>query len=200
VVDEARQRLLRELAAFHRRSPLASGMPLEVARQSLHDPEVADAVAADLVRTGDAAIDGATVRLASHQPQAEAGRRDAVTRVGNALRDAGFEGKTLPELGPAAPSADLPGILEYLMREGRVVRVGRERYYDAGVLDQMVGLTADALAQSGQVGVAQLRDRLGLTRKYLIPFLEWLDAQGYTVRTGDIRRPGPRLTKGRTAL
>jgi hypothetical protein len=34
--------------------------------------------------------------------------------------------------------------VEYLMREGRVVRVGRDRYYDAGVLDRMVRLTADA--------------------------------------------------------
>jgi hypothetical protein len=30
--------------------------------------------------------------------------------------------------------------------------------------------------------------------------VEWLDAHGYTVRNGDLRRPGPRLTKGRTAL
>jgi selenocysteine-specific elongation factor len=175
-------------------------MPLETARQLLGDPDLADAVSGDLCRAGEAVVDGATLRLATHVAGVEAGRRDDVSRVGNALLEAGFEGRTLTELAPLGSATDLSGIVEYLMREGRVVRVGRDRFYDAGVVDRMVGMTAGALAESGEVGVAQLRDRLGLTRKYLIPFVEWLDAQGYTVRNGDVRRPGPRLTKGRAAL
>jgi selenocysteine-specific elongation factor len=91
-------------------------------------------------------------------------------------------------------------VADYLVREGRAARVGRDRYYDTESLNRMVQITADALAELGQVGVAELRDRLGLTRKFLIPFLEWLDERGFTVRSGDVRRPGPRLTKGSTAL
>jgi selenocysteine-specific elongation factor len=199
-VRKARERLLDEVAAFHRRMPLAPGLPLEAARQLLDDAELADAIIADLARERALVTEGAAVRLAAHQPRVEAGLQEAVSRVGNALREAGFEGRTLPELEPAGPPAQLPGILEYLMREGQVVRVGRERYYDAGVLDRMVRITADALGEAGEVGVAQLREKLGLTRKFLIPFVEWLDAQGFTVRNGDLRRPGPRLTKGRAAL
>jgi selenocysteine-specific elongation factor len=90
-------------------------------------------------------------------------------------------------------------VVDFLVREGRVVRVGRDRYYDSGVLERMVRSTADALTETGEIGVGQLRERLGLTRKFLIPFVEWLDAQGYTIRNGDLRRPGPRLTKGRAA-
>jgi selenocysteine-specific elongation factor len=199
-LDHARRRLLDELAAFHRHSPLASGLPLEAARQLLDDVGVTDAVVADLATEGLVVVEGAAVRLSGHEPRLEAGWRDVVDRVGNALRESGFEGRTLPELAPAGSTAELPGVMEYLMREGRVARVGKDRYYDPDALDRMIRLTAQALAESGEVGVAQLRERLGLTRKFLIPFVEWLDAQGYTVRNGDLRRPGPRLTKGRAAL
>ena len=64
------------------------------------------------------------------------------------------------------------------------------------VLPDLVEEMAFLLREGGAVGPAQLRERLGLTRKYLIPFLEWLDAQGFSVRVGDVRRAGPRLTKG----
>ncbi|HET7038666.1 MAG TPA: SelB C-terminal domain-containing protein, partial [Gemmatimonadales bacterium] len=144
--------------------------------------------------------DGAAVRLAGHQPRAAAGSQELVGRVGNALRASGFEGRTLPELGDLGPPSELGAVVDYLVREGRVARVGRDRYYDTDILNRMVQITADALAEKGEVGVAQLREKLGLTRKFLIPFLEWLDERGYTVRNGDLRRPGPRLTKGSAAL
>ncbi len=41
--------------------------------------------------------------------------------------------------------------------------------------------------------MAQIRDALGTTRKYLLPLLAHLDASGYTRRRGDLRIPGPRL-------
>jgi selenocysteine-specific elongation factor len=199
-VDAAREQVKEALGAFHRRSPLAPGMPLEAIRQLLGSADLADAVIADLIASARAVADGSALRLATHEPGAEALRREEVGRVGNAFREAGFEGRTLPELVPAGSAADVSSIVDYLVREGRVVRVGRDRYYDAEVLDQMVRATAQIMGESGDVGVAQLRDRLGLTRKYLIPFVEWLDAQGYTVRNGDVRRAGPRLTKSQTTL
>jgi hypothetical protein len=37
--------------------------------------------------------------------------------------------------------------------------------------------------------VSQFRERSGLSRKYAVPFLEWADRAGHTVRQGDARRP-----------
>lgn len=199
-VRRGREQLLAALAEFHRKTPLAAGLPLEGARHLLRDAEVADAVIAGLATEGKVVVDGATVRLATHQPRAAAGGQELVGRVGNALRDSGFEGRTVPELSDVGSPGEVGEVVDYLLREGRVVRVGRDRYYDTEILSRMVQITAGALAETGEVSVAQLRDKLGLTRKYLIPFLEWLDARGYTVRRGDVRRSGPGLTKGSTAL
>ncbi len=43
----------------------------------------------------------------------------------------------------------------------------------------------------GRATPAQLREKTGLSRKYLIPLLEWMDAQRLTVRQGDSRGAGP---------
>ena len=44
------------------------------------------------------------------------------------------------------------------------------------------------MGQAGPIVPAAVRDRLGVTRKYLIPLLEWADGRGITVREGEGRR------------
>ena len=46
---------------------------------------------------------------------------------------------------------------------------------------------------AGEITPAILRERTGLSRKFLIPLLEWSDASGLTIRRGEHRIPGPRL-------
>jgi selenocysteine-specific elongation factor len=43
------------------------------------------------------------------------------------------------------------------------------------------------LGEKGSISPAQVRDRLGISRKYLIPLLEWADDRGITVRVGEAR-------------
>jgi selenocysteine-specific elongation factor len=78
-------------------------------------------------------------------------------------------------------------LLRFLERQGRIVQVETDRYYDRSTLDAIVGrLTAKLVP--GQVYVpAQLRDVLGFSRKYLIPFLEYCDRNGITERRGEGR-------------
>jgi selenocysteine-specific elongation factor len=50
--------------------------------------------------------------------------------------------------------------------------------------------------EGGPATVAQIRDRLGSSRKYVLALLEHLDHQGVTVREGDLRRLGKRPEPG----
>jgi len=72
-------------------------------------------------------------------------------------------------------------------RQGRIVQVETDRYYDRSALDAMIARLREKLVP-GQVYVpAQLRDVLGFSRKYLIPFLEFCDRRGVTERRGEGR-------------
>lgn len=196
VIDETTAAVRNALTEHHRRHRLEPGMPMEQLRQIQPDAELVEAGLGVLVGAGAAAVEGNHARLAEHAPGPGTADVAAIDRVRNAVRDAGFEGVTLDDLGPGSDDLPLKAVVEFLVREESIVRVGRDRYLDTGILRDVVRHAREGLAATGELGPAQLRDRLGLTRKFSIPLLEWLDVHGYTVRRGDIRVAGPRLTGG----
>lgn len=48
-------------------------------------------------------------------------------------------------------------------------------------------LIGDFIKQHGNISMNQCRDLLNTTRKYSVPFMEYLDSTGFTRRTGDVR-------------
>jgi selenocysteine-specific elongation factor len=74
-----------------------------------------------------------------------------------------------------------------LARSGGVEQIDRERFATADALATFQAALEAALKELGSATPSQLRARLGLTRKYLIPLLEWADRRGITRRTGDTR-------------
>jgi len=74
-----------------------------------------------------------------------------------------------------------------LERQGRIVKVEADRYYDRNALDHMIAQLKGKLVPGRVYVPAQLRDVLGFSRKYLIPFLEFCDRSGVTERRGDGR-------------
>ena len=83
--------------------------------------------------------------------------------------------------------SSVPGLLHFLERQGQIVQVETDRYYDRGTLDSMIARLKSALVPGQQYVPAQLRDVLGSSRKYLIPFLEFCDRTGVTERRGEGR-------------
>ena len=86
-----------------------------------------------------------------------------------------------------------PDEVRELVRRGLVV----ERdgcYFAPSAVDEAARRVAALLAaKPAGVTVAEVRDTLGTTRKYLLPLLGHLDASGVTRRRGDVRIAGPRL-------
>jgi selenocysteine-specific elongation factor len=78
-------------------------------------------------------------------------------------------------------------LLRFLERQGRIVQVETDRYYDRSVLAAMIVRLKKGLVPGKVYVPAQLRDVLGFSRKYLIPFLEYCDRSGITDRRGDGR-------------
>jgi selenocysteine-specific elongation factor len=180
-------RCLDRLRQYHREHPLERGMPLETLRRSLSAPEsVVEAVLEELARTGRMRRLEGLVALAGFTPRA-AGGEGAVAEVVALLEAAGLTPPTVAELERRTGRRDMEGILRLAASAGKVEAVERDRYYARVVLDRFVAaLRGDGTAET--IVPSELRQRLGISRKYLIPLLEWADARGVTEWEGDVRR------------
>ena len=95
----------------------------------------------------------------------------------------------------APPPPDDRALARALVREGAVVEVDGI-YFAAAAIDAARTLVIDALRDRGSLTIADARDVLGSTRKYVVPIMGQLDSEGVTRRRGDLRIPGPRSGLG----
>ena len=79
-------------------------------------------------------------------------------------------------------------LLRRLERQGQIERVGEDRYYGREPLDRMVEKLSSTLEPGRNYSPAELKEVLGVTRKYLIPFLEFCDRKGITERLNEGRK------------
>lgn len=197
-LSRTRNAIFTELEHYHEKHPHEPGMPFEAIRARIGTVDaVIDAAARALEGEGRIVIEGAVVRLAGHVPRLEGAPAGAAAGVRDVLVRAGYEGITAGEAAERAGTTvtDVELVLRYFVRDGTATLVGRDRYYDAEVAARLVSLVLEMAGESAGASPAQVRGVTGLTRKYLIPFLEWMDRQGFTVRDGDRRRTGPKAAE-----
>lgn len=195
VVAEVADTFVAAVRRYHAEHPLEAGMPVQSWRVSAGElrKELVALAELRLERASAVIRDGATVRLPDWRPgggEAEQQVRDAILRV---LEAADAEPPDVGELEAAHPGADVAGALRLLAREGRAVAVGRDRYYEVGAFQRERDRFTAVLKELGEATPAAIRERVGRSRKWLIPFLEHLDKEGVTERRGDtrvLRAPG----------
>jgi selenocysteine-specific elongation factor len=187
VVEALGVKALGEIRRFHRAQPSERGLPLETLRHALRAPQpVVEAALADLARAGRIRQRDGVAALAGFTPKVEGGDAE-VDRIIGILEAAALSPPSLAELEAATGRRDLGAMLRLAAANGRVEAVERDRYYTRAALDRFTRTLAD-LGREADIVPAAVRDRLGISRKFLIPLLEWADGKGLTVRVGDVRR------------
>jgi selenocysteine-specific elongation factor len=187
VLAEIRGRALETLAAYHAREPADGGMPLETLRRSLGSPDwLTEAALGTLRAAGQIEIQTHSARLAGFTPRVTGGEAE-LEKVVEMIRRAGLCPPSVLELERETGRRDIGAVLRLAASRGQVEAVEPGRYYDGEALRRFAE-TLREVGQSGEIQPAALRDRLGISRKFLIPLLEWADDRGLTVRSGAGRR------------
>lgn len=181
------ERVLELVDAHHAREPLDTGVPVHSIRADLRaSPELADRVIAELAESGALRLDGALVARRTFEPKMTAAQEQVARTVLDALRSQGRQPATVPELERALGPEARP-ILRQLERQALVTQVEFERYYERTTLAGMISDLRGTLEDGSPASPAALRDALGISRKFLIPFLEYCDLHGITERSGEGR-------------
>lgn len=186
VLAGATQQLVDRVRSYLEKHPLEAGVPQAHLRTQLG---ASDAVFDDILRraiaAGSVAIADGLVVTPGWAPQLDA--RNLATRntVLAQLRASGREPPSTQELS-AQHGASVVALLRILEGEHLVTSVEPlgARYYESQCLNQLVQEMQHAMADGGEYSPAALRDVLRMSRKYLIPFLEYCDRVGITERQG----------------
>lgn len=189
-LEELRRRLEEALEAFHARERIRRGMPLgELRERAGAPPALFERALAELASTERVVVEANQVRLAARG--ADLGPREAAWRdalLGTYER-AGLE-PPAPEaalMEAGAPPREGRALLERLVEEGRLTKLGAGLYFHAAPLLAARAGLRDFLSERPFASVGELKDLLGVSRKYLIPLLEHFDREGLTRRTASGR-------------
>lgn len=175
------------LKDFHRSKPLAPGMPKEELRGRelpSSPPFLLDAL---LARSKTIAAEGDTVRLRSHRVALQQDEQAATAKIETAFQLAGLAvpstNEVLAKSGVEAARAKT--LLQILIREKKLIRVSDDLVFHVSAVDQLHQLLAGRKGQ--RFAVPEFKEWTGISRKYAIPLLEFLDRERITRRDGDVR-------------
>ncbi len=179
------------LESYHRSNPLAVGVSLEELKsrvlKSARSPFF-QALLDSLREEGKVEISGATV--AAH------GRRIVLTKRQEELRDkllSRFDHRTLQPpsledlLRASDDSQETRKIFFYLIQTGELVRITDSLVLSARQTSLLETTLRSHFSSGETFGIAEFKELFGITRKYAIPLLEFLDQLRITRRTGDQR-------------
>ena len=200
------ERLGAVLDRHHAAHPLNVGMSLEALRAAVGDGgggPVSDAIVDQVlelaVRKGLLEVEGSVARRPGWRAAVAARADGDAGRISAHLAASDWRIPTVSELETEFPTLPVRALLAHLLRGGGVVQVDQERFAVPDALERFQRTLEEVIRDLGPATPAVLRDRLGLTRKYLIPLLEWADRRGVTRREGDTRVLA-RLTPGSETL
>ncbi len=179
-------RAARELDAYHRAYPLRRGMPREElkSRLKIASPRLFNAA----VRrwAGDQVLEesGALVWRPGHAIRLTAQQQAQADRLLAKFAQAPFSPPTIKD-AQAEVGED---VYQALVDLGKLVPVSSEVVFRRQDYERMIDLVREHFAREETLSAAQFRDQLNTTRRYVLAFLEHLDAIGVTARNGDVRK------------
>ncbi len=190
--------ILEHLERFHTANPLVPGLAKEELRAKLGDgragrtipsPALLDALLQSLILQGKVDLQGEMARLGGRTVQLSAEEIAASDQIAAAFEKAGLAVPTardvLANLRIDKPRAEK--LLRILLKENVLHRVTEELIFHQSALRQLRQILARRKTKSNRLGVAEFKELTGLSRKYAIPLLEYLDRERVTRRDGEER-------------
>jgi selenocysteine-specific elongation factor len=192
VISDLSVALLTAAREHHRTQPLSEGLPREEARERIFaraSPAVFDYVLAQLVAgrklvaRDRLAIEGHHVSLTPEEARAY-GALEGVFRDANLAPPDAAAASAAVGVAPAVAER----VLKLLLRERKLIKVDTLVFHGEAL--ERLKLEVRGMKRTGvsaRVDVAAFKDRYGISRKYAIPLLEYLDRERVTRRVGDAR-------------
>ena len=190
-LDMVRKSLVKTVASFQKENPLAGGVTKENLRERLAgvEPEVFEAVLQEKLKAGEIDLAGELVRL--HGQSASLSSEEAESRklIERAFASAGLKVPALKDVlaGLKIDKTRAQKIVTLLLRDRILIKISEDLVFHHAALEELREKLAAERTKSPKLDVAAFKELTGVSRKYAIPLLEYLDRERVTKRVGDER-------------
>ncbi|MBI1919951.1 MAG: selenocysteine-specific translation elongation factor [Geobacter sp.] len=191
--DTLKGKLLSELNAYLKENALKDGISKEELKSRIpkrSDPRFFGPVLSVLEKEGKAVVDRDLVKLPGRKGEATVDQAELQGKIEGLLKQGGMEPPTIKEMCDAlrCPEKALLEHLAFLVKEGRVAKIKSDMFYAPEPLSQIREKLVTYLKEKGEITPPELREATGgLSRKFMIPLLEYFDGEKVTIRVGDKR-------------
>ena len=184
------QFIVNSVEAFHKNNSLVGGIAREALREQVKaSSEVFTASLDLLVREKNIEAAGDLVRLPGHGVVMKDEEAESKKKIEEAFASAGLKVPALHEVigGLKVDKTRAQKIVTLLLRDKLLVKISEELVFHRSALEELRRLVAAQKAKSPKMDVAKFKELTGVSRKYAIPLLEYLDRERVTKRVGDAR-------------
>lgn len=188
--QEATAQALVAVKAFHDKNPLVAGISREALREQLGlRPEVFAAVLEELTRQKKLDAQGEQVRLPGRGVVMKDDEAESKKIIEAAFSSAGLKVPALYQVlgGLKVDKVRAQKIVTLLLRDKVLVKISDDLVFHQSALQELRRQVTAYKIKAPKIDVAKFKEMTGVSRKYAIPLLEYLDRERVTRRVGDAR-------------
>jgi selenocysteine-specific elongation factor len=186
------QRMLQVLDKLHDAHPLRTVLDrawLAQRFEYLPDPALLAEGLRQLQAEGKATVTPKGIALVGRGPKLSQNEQKLLNRLVDDFRQAGFEAPSVKQYQQAVSKNQdsVPQLLALAAANGDLVEISSEFYLHSEIEHASRRRLAERMTASDGLTMSEIREILNTTRKYAVPFCEYLDRIGFTERRGDLR-------------
>lgn len=185
---------------FHQTHSELLGLPLSQLRDCLDKrlkPQGAFNAILDALTKSDFIVQSAAIQRSGFTISLPPNLQDVANRIRKALEKKADEPPTRKQI---ITSKEEERAMRFLIDSGEAIELNKDLVLLQTGYDKLCESTKKFLQKHSAASVSQLRQYTAVSRRVMIPFLQYLDAQGITIREGDLRRlpkPSNKPTAGK---
>ena len=192
-INDLKKQSVEFLEKYHQANPLRAGMPREELKSklpSLVSVKLYNLLVNSMIKEEIIVQEDENIRLWGHKISLQADQtviRDKLLKV---YRESGLKPPSFKEL-PRELNMDPAGVKDVLLlltKEGQIVKVNEELFFDASAINHLKEQLVNYLKKHEEMSTPDFKNMTGVSRKYLIPLFEYFDSKNVTIRIGDVRK------------
>jgi len=186
--NDARLELVGAVKRFHLQNPFQPALARYILKEQVAPTAPGFVVDALIQSTPELAVEKGGIRHRTHRIVLNVEEQQARKTIEQAFEVSGLKPPAVTEAlrNAGVEEKQARGVLQLLIKEGVLLRVSEDLLFHRSAIDQLCATLQDHRHE--EFTVTRFKEWTGISRKYAVPLLEYLDRKRITVRSGDQRK------------